>query len=398
MKVVQINTVYKRGSTGKIMAGIEGVCEQNGIQTMAAYRYIEDKVNKKDNEVNISTWLDCHIHNRLSTLTGLQGCFSHFRTFLFLRKVKKFQPDIIHLHNIHGSFINHRMLFSFIKKHNIKTVWTLHDCWSFTGLCPHFVGYQCKKWINGCYDCPRCKSAKYPLVDMTKLMWKRKKRIHTLPENICLVTPSKWLAALTRESFLAKYPVKVINNGIDLNVFKPVSSEFRKKYGCEDKFIILGVAYEWGIRKGLDVFVELSQKLESDYQIVLVGVTKEIEKSLPQDIIAIYKTDNQDQLAEIYSAADLFVNPTREEVLGMVNIEALACGTPVLTFATGGSPECVTEQTGVVVDVDDIVGLVDNIISIKNNRNFSIEQCRKQAYKYDMFEKYEEYVELYYQL
>lgn len=398
MKVVQINTVYKRGSTGKIMAGIEGVCEKNGIQTMAAYRYIEDKVNKKDNEVNISTWLDCHIHNRLSTLTGLQGCFSHFRTFLFLRKVKKFQPDIIHLHNIHGSFVNHRMLFSFIKKHNIKTVWTLHDCWSFTGLCPYFDIYNCRKWLKGCSECPRCQDTKYPLIDTTKLMWKRKKRIHTLPENVCLVTPSRWLAELTRESFLAKYPVKVINNGIDLNVFKPVSSEFRKKYGCEDKFIILGVAYEWGQRKGLDVFIELSKRLNSDYQIVLVGVDSKIEDVVPGNIITIHKTDNQKELVKIYSAVDVFLNPTREDNFPTVNLEALACGTPVVTFNTGGSPESITNNVGIVVECDDINALVENIVKLKKNRNISSEDCVNKSKNYDMSNKFEEYVKLYQEL
>lgn len=211
-----------------------------------------------------------------------------------------------------------------------------------------------------------------------------------------LVTPSEWLAELTRQSFLKDYPVKVINNGIDLSIFKPTESDFRRRYNCEDKFILLGVAFGWGKRKGLDVFVELSKRLDSNrFQIVLVGTSEAIDTQLPSNIISIHKTDNQSQLAEIYTAADLFVNPTREENFPTVNIESIACGTPVITFNTGGSPEIIDDTCGCVVDCDDIDGMERAILRIESERPYSETSCMIRAQKYDMNEKFKEYVKLY---
>lgn len=394
LKIIQINTVYKKGSTGKIIAGIETICTKRNIDVYVAYRYSESS-SVKENEILVSSWLDCHIHNRLSLYTGLQGVFSYFKTIQFLKKINKIKPDIIHLHNIHGSFINHKLLFDYIKKNDIKTIWTLHDCWSFTGLCPHFDFYKCENWRIGCGNCVYYKNERYPLVDCTKLMFKKKKKDFLGVRQLLIVTPSNWLASVVKESFLSNYPVKVINNGIDLSIFKPYKSCLREKYNCENKFIILGVAFDWGKRKGLDVFIELSKRISNDIQIILVGTNNEIDKHIPSNIITIHRTNNQQELAQIYSTSDLLVNPTREDTFPTVNIESIACGTPVLTFNTGGSSEMLNEGCGCTVPCDDIDALYERILYIKANRPYSTEDCVKHAENFDMNKKFKEYVDLY---
>ena len=394
LTILQINTVYKKGSTGKIVAGIESVCHERGMDTYVAYRYRETS-DMTENEILASSWLDCHVHNRLSTYTGLQGIFSYFKTKQLLKKVDQIKPDIIHLHNIHGSFLNHKLLFDYLKKNNIKTIWTLHDCWSFTGLCAHFGLYKCEQWKNGCGKCVYCKNERYPLIDCTRLMWKKKKEMFSGVEQLVVVTPSIWLANLVKKSFLADYPVRVINNGIDLTIFKPCKSDFRKRNNLDNKFIILGVAFGWGTRKGLDVFVNLSKRISEDIQIVLVGTDDEIDKHIPDNILTIHRTNNQIELAQIYSACDLFVNPTREDTFPTVNIESIACGTPVLTFQTGGCQEMLNDSCGCSVPCDDVDALYEKILYIKTNHPYDTEDCVKHAAHYDMNTKFKEYVDLY---
>ena len=394
MKILQINTLYKSGSTGKIAAQIQEVCHLKGYDCRVAYRYEEKNTGCSDT-YSVSSWLDCHIHNRLSQMTMLQGCFSYFHTKNFLKKVKAFSPDIIHLHNIHGSFINHSLLFKFIKKHNIPVVWTLHDCWSFTGKCAYFDMTQCKKWKNGCHSCCQLHQESQCIIDSSKLMYNNKKKWFTGIDNLTLVTPSKWLANLAEQSFLSSYPVKVINNGIDLDVFKPCTGDFRTKFNCEGKYILLGVAFGWGKRKGLDVFVELSKRLDENYRIVLVCTNDEIDKQLPENVISIHRTQNQLELAQIYSAADLFVNPTREENYPTVNMESIACGTPVLTFNTGGSAEILDKTCGCAVDCNDIDAMEKEIIRICKEKPFSREMCLERAKNFDMNDRFNDYIALY---
>lgn len=391
MKVLQINTVYPNGSTGKIARGIKEICDSEQIECRVAYRYREGNEEIKDTYA-ISSYLDCHVHNRLARYTMLQGCFSKIKTSLFLKKVSKYAPDIIHLHNIHGSFINHKKLFNYIKKHNVKVIWTLHDCWSMTGACPHFDMIGCDKWK---FECSKCPQKKPSLIDTSRRMHKNKKKWFCGIENMVLVTPSEWLADLTQESYMREYPVKVINNGIDLSIFKPTESDFREKYDLNDKKIVLGVAFGWGARKGLDVFCALAKSLPENYKIVLVGTNDEVDKTLPENILSIHRTYNQQELAQIYSAADLFVNPTREEALGLVNVEALACGTPVVTFKTGGSPECIDESCGCVVEKNDIDAILKKIIDVCENKTFSQESCIQRASMFKKEDKFKEYIELY---
>ncbi len=392
MKIIQINTVYKQGSTGKIAYQIQQKAKEHGHHCIVAYRYAENK-EILPGTYEISTWLDCHIHNRIAKITGLQGMFSRVRTKKFIKYIRKYNPDIIHMHNIHGSYINHGILVSFLKESNIPVLWTLHDCWAFTGRCPYFTMVNCDKWQTGCCKCPQRQNN---LFDLTRLMWRLKRKWFTELKNMTIVTPSQWLADLTGQSFLNKYPVSVINNGIDINIFKPAAGDFREKNGLENKYVVLGVAFGWGKRKGLDVFIELSKRLDGNkYAIILVGTDSTIDKQLPDDIISIHRTQNQTELAQIYSAADVFVNPTREENYPTVNMEALACGTPVLTFRTGGSAEIPDETCGSVVDCDDIDSLQREIIRICEERPYSREACIKRAGNFDMNVKYEEYISLY---
>ena len=328
---------------------------------------------------------------------GNWGFNSYFNTRKLIKKIKLFKPDIVQLHNLHGHNCNLSLLFKYFKKVNQKVVWTFHDCWAFTAYCCNFSMINCDKWENGCYRCPQKRQYSW-VFDRSKSIYKRKKRVLT-GLDLTIVTPSKWLAGLVKQSFLSDYPVKVINNGIDLTVFKPTESNFREKYNIGNKFIVLGVAFGWGKRKGLDVFIDLSKRLDNEkYQIVLVGTDDTIDKQLPKNIISIHRTQNQTELAEIYTAADLLVNPTREEVLGMVNIEANACGTPVLTFRTGGSPECINEQSGSVVDYDDIAALESEVKRICETSPFNKEDCIESAKKFDENERFLKYIKLYNEL
>lgn len=394
-KIIEINSC-NFGSTGNIMLNIADIAQKEGNEVYVSYPDSNSNRKKQaDSDILIGTSLTRNIHLQIAKLTGFNGCFSVFATWRFLKKVNKIKPDIIHLHNLHNCYINLPMLFKYIKRHDIKTVWTLHDCWAFTGQCPHFVMAKCDKWKDGCYGCKQYKEYPQSDVDRTKTMYKLKKKWFTGVKNMIIVTPSQWLADLVKRSFLSDYTVKVINNGIDLSVFKPTESTFREKYDLQNKYMVLGVASPWGERKGLDVFTELSKRLDDRYRIVLVGLSKEQKENLPPNIIGLERTANQTELAEIYTAADVFANPTREDNFPTVNIEALACGTPVVTFNTGGSAECINELCGNVTDCDDIDSFEKEIRYVCENKPYSGENCLKRAKQFDMNDKFEEYVRLY---
>lgn len=396
MKIAQINT-YDCGSTGKIMLGIAEVARASGIDS---YTFSSSRAAKNQGSINheyFDRYIDYRFHMGMGMVFGFETDFSYIATKRLLKRLKEIKPDIIHIHNTHGWYLNHPLLFNYIKKNKIKTVWTLHDCWTFTGRCPHFQITGCDRWKVECHDCPYDKKM-YPasyVFDRSRIQHKKKKKMFLGIQDLTLVTPSKWLAKLVEESYLKDYPVKVINNGIDLRIFKPTESDFRKKYNVENKKIVLGVAASWGVRKGLDVFIELANRLNEDYQIVLVGTNDTVDKQLPKNIISIHKTNNQKELAEIYSAADVFANPTREEVFGLVNSEALACGTPVVTFETGGSPEVPDENCGSVVVRNDVDALEDEIRRVCEEKPYSKEACVMRAKIYDMEDKFKEYVRLY---
>lgn len=395
MKIVFINSV-PYGSTASVCIGVSNVAKAHNFQTELAFGYSYHPMRElQNNYIKIGSAFDKLMHMKLSKLTGKHGMYSKCATRKLIKKLTEIKPDILHLHNLHGWYINLPILFDYIKKNDIKVIWTLHDCWAFTGHCPHFTMVKCDKWRTLCHDCPQYKDYPSAYVDKTRKMYDLKKEWFTGVKNMTIVTPSQWLAELVKQSFLKEYPVKVINNGIDLNVFKPTESDFRKKYNLEDKKVVLGVAFGWGVRKGLDVFVELSKRLPDNYKIVLVGTDESVDKQLPSNILSIHRTQNQKELAEIYSAADVFVNPTREENYPTVNMESIACGTPVITFRTGGSPEIIDENTGIAVDVDDFDTLEKEIIRVCDTAPYPLPSCLERAKHFDKNEKFVEYFEIY---
>lgn len=401
MIIAELN-MTDTGSTGQIMFSIAEFARQKDIKvfTYSPYPFSKLYVKKpveREYHHYYGTWFERRISNLLGRIFGLNGLNCFFGTLDLINSLRKNKVELVHLHNLHGYCINLPLLFGFIKKNNIKVIWTLHDCWSFTGHCPHFSMVKCDKWQNGCFNCPQCRDYPQSLIDSSRLMWKMKKRWFTGVNNMTIITPSQWLADLVKQSFLREYPVKVINNGIDLEIFRPVPSDFRDKYGIpKEKYIILGVTFGWGERKGLDVFLELANRLPQDrYQIVLVGTDEAVDKKLPDSIISIHRTQSQRELAEIYSAADLFVNPTREETYPTVNMEAIACGTPVLTFGTGGSPEIPDGTCGAVVPCDDVDALESEIHRISQDQPFSQEACLRRAEAFDKNERFGEYVVFY---
>ncbi|MBQ3527695.1 MAG: glycosyltransferase [Clostridia bacterium] len=396
MRILQINGgVF--GSTGKIMFGIARAAEKRGHKVMCAAPVTATNrtAQPENGYVRIGTYYSRCISVLLARITGFEGCFSFFETVALLRRVKRFSPDVIHIHSIHNSYLNLPLLFRYIKKNNIRTVWTLHDCWAFTGHCPHFEAEGCDKWKAQCGDCPRYRDYPKSFFDNSGKMYRLKKKWFTGVNNMTVVTPSEWLSELVGQSFLRDYPVKVINNGIDLSVFKPAEGDLRERYGLCDKKIVLGVSFGWDRKKGLDVFSALAERLPDEYRIVLVGTDDNVDKSLFDRVISIHRTADQQALAGIYTAADVFVNPTREDTLPTVNMEALACGTPVITFKTGGSGEIADSSCGSAVDKDDMEMLVDEIRRVCEKNPYSKESCLKRAGAFEMNERFSEYTDLY---
>ena len=395
MKVLEINSV-PYGSTCKIMLGIKTILEEHTYQVDTATGYSFHPIKElPQNHIVIGGLVGKLIHLWGARITGLNGCFSCVATWKLLQSIKKENYNALHLHNLHGWYLNLPMIFGYIKRHKLPVVWTLHDCWAFTGQCAYFTAAKCDKWKTGCYHCTQI--GRYPksFVDNTRHMYWLKKKWFTRIEKMTLVTPSEWLADLVKESYLKEYDVQVINNGIDLSLFQPTESDFRQKHQIGDKKIVLGVADGWGARKGLDIFCKLAKTLGKGYQIVLVGTDEAVDKKLPDNIISIHRTNNQQELAQIYSAADVFANPTREDNFPTVNIESLACGTPIVTFKTGGSPECINETCGAVVPCDDVDAMEREIRRVCEEKPFTREACVRRAKDFDMWKKFGEYVELY---
>ena len=390
MKVVQINTTCGVGSTGKICVSISKLLSDKNIENYILY-------TSGTSDYPLGIKCSGKVYKKLQALKsrvlGNYGFNSKKATRKMIAELERIQPDIVHLHNIHGHDCDLGLLFEYLKKSNTKNIWTFHDCWAFTGYCTYFDMVACEKWKNGCEKCPQRKEYSW-FFDRSEELYSKKRKLF---ENLDLVitTPSKWLAGIVKQSFLKEFDVSVINNGIDLSIFKPRESDFRERYNLEHKKIVLGVSFEWEIRKGLDVFMELSKRLPEDYQIVLVGTNEKTDKLLPSNIISIHRTQNQQELAEIYSSTDVFINPTREENYPTVNMEAIACGTPVITFKTGGSPEIVDKACGSVVEKDDIDAMEREIIRICEEKPYSSENCVNYAKRFDENERFKEYLELY---
>lgn len=390
MKAVQINISCQSGSTGRLCAAISDLLTQKQIENYVLYYNGADglatgiKYTDKQ-RVNLAA-----LASRVMGNWGFEGRGSTRRLIALLEQI---QPDVIHLHNLHSHACSLEMLFAWIRKRRVKVLWTMHDCWAFTGYCVHYDMIGCDRWRTGCHDCPQKRSYSW-FFDRSAALWQKKKEL-TRGLDLTLIAPSEWAAQQTRQSFLGNYPVKVIYNGIDLKAFCPTESDTRSRYGVGEKRLVLGVAYGWGRKKGLDVFVELAGRLGSEYRILLVGVSEQQAAKLPPEIIPVSRTQDQSELAALYTAADVFVNPTREEVLGMTNLEALACGTPVITFDSGGSPETIDDSCGAVVKKDDIAALESEIIRVCEEKPYASEACIARARRFEIGSRFRDYIRLY---
>lgn len=391
MKIVQINSVCESGSTGKICVSISKLLSEKGIEN-----YILYTTNKSDYSLGFKymNLFEVKFQAIKSRILGNYGFNSKRATKRLLGKLDEISPDIVHLHNLHSHNVHLGDLFEYLKKKKIKIFWTFHDCWAFTAYCSHYEMIDCNQWnCGGCKNCPEKKKKSW-FFDRSRYLFEKKKQLFE-GLDLTIITPSKWLANQVTNSFLRKYKVIVINNGIDLSVFYPRESDFRHKYQINDKFIVLGVAFDWGTKKGIDVFIELSKRLDDSYQIVLVGTNKKIDKQIPKNVLTIHRTQNQNQLAEIYTAADVFVNPTKEDTFPTTHIEALACGTPVIAFDVGGCFEMLNENCGEVVEKNNVDAIENRIISLKYSKVYPAENCVLRASEFCANEKYEEYVALY---
>ena len=364
MRVLQINVVCGVGSTGRIATDLHHHMLEKGYESHIAYG--RGEARNCESIIRIGTKMDMYRHVAKTRVFDKHGFGSKRATRNFISQAEALNPDVIHLHNIHGYFLNIEILFEYLKQSKKKVIWTLHDCWSFTGHCSHFEYANCDKWKTGCFSCSEKKEYPKSLIfDNSRANYSKKRDLFTGVKQMTLVTPSNWLANLVKQSFLGEYSTHVIHNGIDLNVFKPTTSDFRKENGLEKEFIILGVASIWNYKKGFQYFLELSKQLEEDERILLLGLSEKQKRSLPSNIIGITRTNNLLELVELYSASDVFLNPTLEDTYPTTNLEALACGTPVITFPTGGSGESIGEEQGIVTKTKDLVGIKQGIEEVK---------------------------------
>jgi len=396
-KLLQINTVINLGSIGRIAEQIGQLAIVNGWESYIAYgNGIEQSSSKL---IKIGNVFEYNLHALQTRLFDLHGFGSRLATKKLIKKIKEINPDIIHLHNLHGYYINIEILFNFLKNYKGQVVWTLYDCWSFTGHCTYFDMVECNRWKTACYNCPQ-KTA-YPasyIFDNSSINYQRKKKIFNQLKNLTIVVHSNWLHNTIKKSFLRNFPAVIINNGINTVNFKPKEIvKLQIKLKVVDKFVILGIAAQWVKRKGFDDFIELSKFLKEDEIIVLDGVSDKQRINLPSNIIVSERARSVEELAELYSLADVFVNPSHEDNFPTTNLESLACGTPIIVYNTGGSPEAVDTNTGIVVETGNISGIVEAISIIKaNGKSKYYNNCIERATaKYNYLDRYKDYITLF---
>lgn len=396
-KLLQINVTANRGSTGRI-------AEQIGEKVIAAdwesyIAYGRDCGKSKSQLVKIGSRLGVMWHALMTRITDKHGLYSKIATHRLIRQIERINPNIIHLHNIHGYYINYKVLFDYLQRSNVPVVWTLHDCWSMTGHCSHFDSIKCDRWQEQCYDCPLQSTYPTSLVfDRSRENYIVKKRLFSGVKNLTVVPVSNWLAGVVANSYLNGKEVTVIHNGVDINMFTPLEKQqLETKYGLKGKRVVLGVASPWSDKKGLSDFIKLHSHLTDEYRIVLIGLTDEQINKMPKAIVGISRTNDALELAEWYSLADAFVNLTYEDTYPTTNLEAISCGTPVVTYRTGGSPESVTTQIGRVVGQGDIEGAAKAIEELCAEDRVEVrKRCRDYAVKnFNKEDNYTAYLKLY---
>ncbi len=402
-RVLFINTVATGGGVARIMTGLYHAREDHGYECLIAFGRGEPPADCRYYRIGSDT--DVYIHGGLSRLTDRQGFYSTSATKALIRVIEDFNPDIIHLHNIHGYYLNVRVLFDYLHDRKRRVIWTLHDCWAFTGHCSHFEYIGCQKWQTCCDSCEQLNE--YPrsmVLDNSRRNYLEKKVLFTGLKNMTIVTPSEWLADRVRQSFLKEYPLVVVPTGIDLEQFRPMQEvrekgnlifELKRRLGLRGKTVLLGVANPWRERKGLTQFVNLSKMIDDRTAIVLLGLSDEQLNELPDSIIGLEKTDSVEEMVAIYSMADIYVNLTLEDTFPTTNLEALACGKPVITFKAGGSPESLDDTCGIVVERNSIQGVVAAIDKIRSSRGicYTREMCMRRAEYYSKDYRFMEYIQ-----
>ncbi len=399
MRILQVSISVNSGSVGRIA---EQIGEQILEQEWESYiTFARENLPSRSETIRIGTMKDVYWHVIATRIFDNHGFESKRATRKLVEKIESIKPDIIHLHHLHGYFINIKILFDYLSQIDIPIVWTFHDCWAFTGHCSHYDYVNCQKWQTHCFCCPQ--KIQYPrslFFDRSRQNYADKKRLFTSVKNMTIIPVSYWLEKEVKKSFLKSYPRAVIQNGIDTTVFCPQNSREKllEQYSINHEcFIILGVASTWGVRKGFNYFLELSKIIPKNYQIILVGLSNKQLHSLPKNILGFKKTESVIELAELYSAADVFVNPTLEDTFPTTNLEAIACGTPVITFSTGGSVESVCSSTGIVVEKGNITMLKDAIDEVRfRTKKFYTESCVLKGKKlFNKNDRFKEYIELY---
>lgn len=402
-KLLQINPVLRTNtSTGRIMQEIGELAIQNGWESYIAYSYGRDGVKPcRSKQIPVGNKWDVALHGVVTRLFDAHGLMSQVATQKLVDQIQKIKPDVIHIHNIHGYFLNYQILFDFLSQNDIPVIWTVHDCWLYTGHCYYYTFIGCNKWQTGCGHCPQ--QRKFPaswLTDRSRQNFIDKKEAFTsVPtDRLTIVPVSEWIKGEMKKSFFKDYPFQVIHNSINTEVFKlSETEEVKSKYGLKGKHILLGVAALWHPEKGVADFLQLASMLHEDEVIVMIGVDEKLQKRLPHNVVGIKRTENIRQMAELYSAATAFVNPTWQDNYPTVNLEAIACGTPVVTYRTGGSVEAVTPETGFIVERGDVDGLLQAVRIIEQRGKASyIEPCRNYALAHFKKEdRYADYIRLY---
>ncbi|MGV0947255.1 glycosyltransferase [Empedobacter falsenii] len=394
--ILQISSEVNIGSVGKIAEQIGEHIIEEGWKSIISYG--REISTTKSDVFRIGSDLDVWQHVLFTRLTGKHGFYSKSVTKKLIKKIIEINPDVIHLHHLHGYFINIKILFEFLQTLKKPVIWTFHDCWSFTGHCAYYETVNCEKWKTGCYACPQIND--YPkswLIDNSKFNYKEKKYLFNLVDNLTIVPVSDWIGQQVNQSFLKDINISVIKNGIDISIFKHRESNLRENLSLLEFKIILGVAYVWDERKGLQDFLNLSKIIDSNFRIILIGLTDDQIKKLPENIIGIKKVKDQELLAEYYSIADVFVNPTKDEALGLTNIEALACGTPIVTYNSGGAVESVFEGLGFIVEKNNIEQIKEKIeILTQKSKDYFIKESREKVESYfDKRKQFKQYIDLY---
>lgn len=401
-KVLRITTEVNRSSIGRTTEQLGQLVIQNGGKSYIAYG--RRSGISKSQLVKIGNKINVYSHCILTRLFDAHGLGSYFSTRSFINKIRAIQPDLIHLHDIHGYYINYKLLFSFLKCYGKPIVWTQHDCWAYTGHCAHYTQIDCQKWRQECSNCPQ--KHKYPksFFDRSIKNYRDKKKYFTMVNNMTIVTVSEWMKKEVEKSFLKKYPIKRIYNGIDTKLFYPHSIEENQKVrsalNIQNKIMLLAVATAWSDNKGFKDYVELSKLLDDKYIIVLLGLPDYLRKRLPKNVIGLSRTDNIQDLSSIYSAANIVLNLSKEESFGKTTVEGLACGIPGIVYNTTASPELLDSTTGVVVENGDISAVYEAIIEIEKwDKENTSRNCRERALKYfDMQTNFSLYIQLYKEL